>query len=84
MKQVLDDKFFEIYFIGTNFGTTKYSDLILEGLLKVSCCYYNGMTLDGILLNYNLITITGKKNLRKLTSKGCKYLYQLIEQKEIL
>lgn len=79
---MLDNKYFEPYFKGTNFGSTDYADLITEGLLKVATYYHNGATMDRILLDNGLMTRTSKKQIRKLTHKGATYLYRLIEQRK--
>lgn len=81
---MLDDKYFESYFVGTNFGSTKYSDLILEGLLKVVCYYHNGHTMSNILIDNGLVELKGKKKTRVLTHKGATYLYRLLQQKKVV
>jgi predicted P-loop ATPase len=75
---MLDNKYFEPYFKGTNFGSKKYAHLITEGLIKISCGYHVGMTMKGILKNIELIDFDGKGN-RWLTHKGKVYLYRLYQ-----
>jgi Mn-dependent DtxR family transcriptional regulator len=77
---MLDNKYFEPMFKGTNFGSTEYASLITEGLLKVATYYANGATMDRILIDNGLMTRTNKKKIRKLTQKGATYLYRLIGQ----
>lgn len=78
---MLDNKHFEPYFKGTNFGTTEYADLITEGLLKVATYYHNGMTMSTILIAAGWVELKGKKQVRHLTQEGATLLYQLIEQR---
>ena len=56
------------YFEGYNFGTKDYPKLILEGLEKVAMGYYNGHSLDNILLEMEFMENRGK--FRVLTAKG--------------
>jgi hypothetical protein len=80
----LDNAYFEPYFKGTNFGSTDYADLILEGLLKVATYYHNGMTMSTILIEAGWVELKGKKQERRLTQEGATLLYKLIEQRKVL
>ena len=62
-----DNKYFEPYFKGTNFGSIDYSDLVMDALLKVACGYYNGATISRILIDADLVELKGKKKVRHLT-----------------
>jgi hypothetical protein len=66
-------------FSGTNFGSVDYAGLIREALLKIVCDYYNGHTIERILVDLNLSKRV-YPNYRVLTARGKKELYRLYEK----
>ena len=70
---------YERYFEGTNFGSTDYNYLVLEGLMNIACGYCNGMTLNCILesMGFTKSDFNGEVSL---TMNGQTELYYLWEQ----
>lgn len=67
------------YFEGTNFGSTNYDHLILEGLMKINCGYANGMTINNILQKLEYI-VPMSKNVFIVNKHGYKAMYDLYEK----
>lgn len=78
----MDNQFFAPAFNGTNFGTTEYSKLIEEGLMKVACGYWNGYTLQTILNLLGYTEQVGNAHHWVLTHKGQEILYKFYEKRE--
>lgn len=74
---------FTPYFKGTDFGHTDYESIILEGLMKVSCGYSNGYTVEQILKNLQYVRPHyeyNQPNRLTTTDRGDKVMYALYEE----
>lgn len=70
---------FSPYFKGTNFGHTDYDSIVLEGLMKITCGYANGHTLNQILLRLGYIMPSRSGKNLTTTLLGERVLYSLYE-----
>ena len=69
--EIITDKQIERSWGYASFGAVSKRDIIKYTLLKFACGYHSGHTAEVIVNELRLLT---KK--RKLTKKGCEYLYE--------
>lgn len=76
LQKLIEDKYAP-FFEGYNFGTKEYSKIILEGLEKVVCGYWNGLSLQNILLEMKFTELRSEGNVTVLTKAGLDELVML-------
>jgi len=74
IEQLVTDKQLNKAFQGTNFGKRTPRELIRNGILKHTCGYYTGHTIECVLKEIGLLTEKGKP-----TKIGKEYLYLAFE-----
>lgn len=70
---------FEPYFKGTNFGSQDYEALVLEGLMKITCGFSNGFTLENIIIRMGFARQIYLERGLSLTREGEQIMYKLYE-----
>jgi hypothetical protein len=73
MNSNLTDEEIEAAFENTNFGTTKYREILVEGVRKTVLGQHNGWTMTTIIRNLGF-GVPNKKDGNKVTKLGLEFL----------